>query len=232
MTKFQITLDIEVPDGTEPGPEHLYGALESALNEASVNPTPLLSRIARAEPLRNWVIRGGGESRAGTSLVLTDQGTWFACTPETVSDTALHGAEAAQTIALAAGQVWCRRDLLSGNPVIADLHSDDRVIDIEVDIRPFLEIASADEINELIAEDWAYAESADRIAYALEAAGDPGANRLFWYLGLNPRGTRNERVGFGLRADSGEALHWICRYRPDLHDKLDLEEEAESPEVS
>jgi len=225
MPKFQITLDVEVPDGVTPGPEHLYAALEGALDSASQDPSALLSQICPAEPGRDWVIR----SETGPGLVLTDQGTWFACTPETVPDTALYGQEAGQTIALAGGQIWCRRDLISGEAVVADLHSDDRVIDLQVDIRPFLETATAEDINDLIAEDWAYAESADRVAYALEGAGDPGANRLFWYLGLNPRGTGNEQVGFGLRAGGEEALRWVSENRPEIYSQLDLEEGPEGP---
>jgi hypothetical protein len=113
--------------------------------------------------------------------------------------------------------------------VIADLHSDDRVIDLSVDIRPFLEKAHVDEINDLIAEDWSYTESADRVAYALEAAGDPGANRLFWYLGLNPGGNGNQQVGFGLRAEGEAALRWLSENRPDLHAQLDLDEGPDGP---
>lgn len=225
MAKFQITLDVEAPEGGVPGPEHLYSALEGALEEAARDPSGLLARIREAVPARDWVIR----SAAGPGLVLTDQGTWFACTPETVPDTALHDREAGQTIALKEGRIWCRRDLLTGEAVLADLHSDDRVIDLEVDIRPFLETATAGELNELIAEDWAYAESADRVAYALEAAGDPGANRLFWYLGLNPRGTGNEQVGFGLRAEGADALRWLSENRPDVFSQLDLEEGPDGP---
>lgn len=226
MTKFQITLDVDVPDGVTPAPEHLYSALEGALEAASKDPSPLLAQIREAEPARSWVIR----AEIGPGLVLTDQGTWFACTPETVPDTALHGADAGQTISLKEGQIWCRRDLISGEAVVADLHSDDRMIDLQVDIRPFLEAATADELNELITEDWAYAESADRVAYALEVAGDPGANRLFWYLGLNPRGTGNEQVGFGLRAEGEDALRWLSENRPDIFSQLDLEEGPDAPE--
>lgn len=112
---------------------------------------------------------------------------------------------------------------------MADLHSDDRIIDLSVDIRPFLEMAEPDEINNLIAEDWSYAESADRVAYALEAAGDPGANRLFWYLGLNPGGTGNSQVGFGLRAEGEAALRWLSENRPDVHAQLDLDEDPDGP---
>jgi hypothetical protein len=225
MVKFQITLDVEVPDGDTPGPEHLYSALEGALDAASRDPSEFLAQIRRAEPTRDWVIR----SEAGPGLILTDQGTWFACTPETVPDTALYGTDAGQTTSLQEGRIWCRRDLISGEAVIADLHSDDRVIDLQVDIRPFLEIATADEINELISEDWAYAESADRVAYALEAAGDPGAGRLFWYLGLNPGGTGNDQVGFGLRADGDEALRWLAENRSDLISQLDIDEAPDGP---
>ncbi|PTX52648.1 hypothetical protein IQ03_03896 [Gemmobacter caeni] len=225
MAKFQITLDVEVPDGATPGPEHLYAVLEGALDAAAKDPSELLAQIRQAEPGRDWVIR----SETGPGLILTDQGTWFACTPETVPDTALHGADAGQMIALKEGQIWCRRDLISGEAVIADLHSDDRFIDLQVDIRPFLETATADEINELIAEDWAYAESADRVAYALEAAGDPAANRLFWYLGLNPRGIGNEQVGFGLRAEGGDALRWLSENRAEIISHLDIEEGPDGP---
>lgn len=225
MAKFQIILDLDVPDGETPTPEHLYGALETALDAASKDPAPLLARVTLSETSRDWVIR----SETGPGLILTEQGTWFACTPHTVPQTALHGPEAGRSIALYSGQIWCRRDLIAGEAVVADLHSDDRVVDLKVDIRTFLEAATADEINELISEDWAYAESADRVAYALEGAGDPGASRLFWYLGLNPGGTGNQQVGFGLRADAGEALRWISEHRPDLYVQLDLEEGPDGP---
>ena len=225
MTRFQLTLDLETPDGVAPGPEHLYAALEGALDAASRDPSGLLAQIRVTGPARDWVVR----SVTGPGLVMTDQGTWFACTPETVPDTALHAGEAGHAIFLKKGRIWCRRDLISGEAVLAELHSDDRVIELEVDIRPFLETATAEELNELIAEDWSYAESADRVAYALEAAGDPGANRLFFYLGLNPGGTGNDQVGFGLRAEGGDALRWLSENRPDVFSQLDLEEGPDGP---
>lgn len=225
MPKFQITLDVEVPDANVPAPKHLYQALEGALDEASRDPSALMGRIRTAEPPRDWVVR----SEDGPGLILTEQGTWYACVPETVPEPALHGPEAGREIALSNGQIWCRRDLISGGAVIADLHSDDRVVDLKVDIRPFLQTATADEVNELIADDWSYAESADRVAYALEGAGDPGTSRLFWYLGLNPGGTGNEQVGFGLSADGEAALAWIAEHRPDLHASLDLEDGPDGP---
>jgi hypothetical protein len=225
VKKFQIILDIDVPDGETPAAEHLYGALEAALDAAARDPADLLNRITPVPTPRDWVIR----SESGPGLVLTAQGTWSACVSGTVPDEALHGPEAGQVISLASGQVWCRRDLISGEAVIADLHSDDRVIDLRVDIRPFLEGADADEINALIAEDWSYAEPADQVAYTLEGAGDPGASRLFWYLGLNPGGTGNEQVGFGLRAEGGDALRWLAENRPDVYAKLDLDEAPDGP---
>lgn len=225
MARHQITLDIEVPDGSEPAPNHLYAALEEVLDEASRDPSDLMRRIRTAEPPHDWAIR----SEVGPGLIMTEQGIWCACVPETVPETALHGPAAGQSISLNDGQIWCRRDLISGEAVVAGLHSDDRVIDLKVDIRPFLETATADDINELIAENWAYAESADRVAYALEGAGDPGAGRLFWYLGLNPGGTGNAQVGFGLSADGEAALAWIAANRPDLHAQLDLEDGPDGP---
>lgn len=225
MTKFQITLDIEVPDATAPAPNHLYAALEAALDEASRDPSDLMRRIRVAEPARDWVIR----SEDGPGLIMTEQGVWCACVPETVPETALHGPAAGQSMGLNDGQIWCRRDLISGEAVIAELHSDDRVVDLKVDIRPFLETATADDVNELIADDWSYAESADRVAYALEGEGDPGAGRLFWYLGLNPVGPDREQIGFGLSANGETALDWIAEHRPDLHASLDLEDGPDGP---
>lgn len=225
MARHQITLDLEVPDGTSPGPEHLFATLEGALEAASRDPSGLLQRVTGPETSRNWVIR----AETGPGVILTSHGTWYACTPDTVPDSAVHAPEAGQLIALRGDQVWCRRDLMSGDLVTAALHSDDRVIDMTVDIRPFLETATPDEIGELIADDWSYAESADRVAYALEAAGDPGANRLFWYLGLNPGGTGNEQVGFGLDGDGEAALRWLSGHRPDLYARLELEDGPDGP---
>lgn len=233
MSRHQITLDVDVPDGTAPGPEHLYETLERALDEASRDPSALLLKVHAAQEVRNWVIR----SETDPGVVLTDKGTWYACTPDTVPATALHVPDSGQSVALTGGKVWCRRDLIGGKIVPADLHSDDpadldsvnRAVSMTVDIRPFLETATEDDINELIQDDWAYAESADRIAYALEAAGDPGANRLFWYLGLNPGGTGNQQVGFGLRADGEAALAWLSEHRPELHARLELEDGPDGP---
>lgn len=225
MAKYQITLDLDVPDGTVPGPEHVYETLERALDEASRDPSALLLKAHAAQEARDWVIR----SETDPGIILTDLRTWYACTPDTVPATALHVPEAGRSVALQGGKVWCRRDLIGGKIVPADLHSDDQVVSMTVDIRPFLETATEDELNELIGDDWAYAESADRVAYALEAAGDPGASRLFWYLGLNPGGTGNEQVGFGLSADGEVALDWIAENRPDLHARLDLDDAPDGP---
>jgi len=216
MPKFELTLTSTLPEGVKPSTEDLFRMLEVALDEAARDPSELLSRIIAAGPEPEWVIR----SAAGPGMVMTEQGTWSAFTPETVPEGALHGPDAGQSLALATGQIWCRRDLILGEAVIADLHSDDRVVDLQVDIRPFLETASVGGIEELIAEDWAYAESADRAAYALEGVGDPGASRLFWYLGLNPEGTGNEQVGFGLSADGEGALRWLSENRPEVFGQL------------
>lgn len=225
MPKFRITLDVEAPDGGNPRPEDLYEALESALDEAARDPGPMLARIEEVpDPGPAWVIRKSGSPDMILDGVHPKDWAWVPTNPDDVPDSARH-ASGLDLQSPPRGAVWCREDLLEGTPVLADLHSDDRVIDRSVDVRPWLMTAEAGEIEELAGDDWGYAESADRVAYALEGAGDPSAVALFHYLGLHPESMTGDAVGFGLSVDGEAALSWLRKHRPEVHAALDLPED-------
>lgn len=226
MPSYALTLSLDLADGETPKPADLYGMLEDALQSASENPEALLEKLTQVPPSEaNWVIR----SEKHPNLIFSHGKGWFVCKSEDVLARDLHAPDAGKAVQLEPRSIWCRRDLISGQAVLADLHSDDRIIDLQVDIRPFLEIATADEIENLISEEWSYAESADQIAYALEAAGDPGAGKLFWYLGMNPHGNGNDQIGFGLSADGAGALAWLETYRPEIFSVVSPQ--GDSPEL-
>lgn len=108
---------------------------------------------------------------------------------------------------------------LPGEPVMASMHDDNHATgDLRIDIRRWLSGASEDEIVELAGDDWAYAESADRIYYFYEALGssdpDEDVTDLTDALRLGNRGGRV--LGFGVSVDAGDAVAWLARNRPDL----------------
>lgn len=199
--RYMLPVEITIPEGKIAEPEHIYAALEAALQAASENPAAFLQRLEKIE-----------SSDASWELVDGETGAPLEGRPESGLDPA--------NMPAPAGAVWCRQDLINGKPVLADLHSDDRMIESTLDIRPFLQDVSVGDIEELHAESWSYAEAADRIAYDLEGKGDPSATRLFNYLGLNPTMGMGEQVGFGVSVEGSEALAWLRENRAELYEEL------------
>ncbi|MCE6959325.1 hypothetical protein LAZ40_09705 [Cereibacter sphaeroides] len=224
--RFQATS--EDPAGLDLSGERMLEALEARLAEFRANPQ-LLRDLAGAplssteQPL--WVLRTEDEPLS----VRNRRGAWVPA-GEVVPADAVSGETAARTPAIRPGAFWCHLDFLLGTPVLADLHSDDHIVDTELDIRPWLASAEPSEILELAGDGWSFAESADRVFYALEAMGCPEALRLSNYLALNPvMGFTGDTVGFGLSAPECDALDWLEEHRPDVRALLAAPEDAPAP---
>jgi hypothetical protein len=117
-----------------------------------------------------------------------------------------------------AGYVWCQSDLTYGTPVLADLHTDDYVADRTVDIRPWLMVAEAEEIEELIKREWDGSTERDNIAHHLENIGDPSAIDVFGHKLRSPYYNNGETNGFEIDLDdAGEAvIAWLKVNRKDV----------------
>jgi len=233
MARFTLTLDIETPGPERPQAEHLYAALEAALDAASRDPAPMLAKIETAfDPGPAWVIRKADPADMILDGQHGEERRWIPTIPGDVPETAKHvsgeGKESVPLLltTLPKGAVWCREDLLDGEPVLAEIYSDTRFIERDVDIRPWLMEAAPEDILDLAEDDWDYGERADQVAYALESAGDPSAIALFHYLGLHPTTASGDTVGFEVDVDSEAAVRWLRENRPDVHAALALSDGA------
>jgi hypothetical protein len=217
------------PTGMDLTGEAMLAALEARVAEFRANPQ-LLRDLAGApqassdQPL--WVLRHVG--RPG--VIRQSDGGWISVEPGAIRPDDMLPAERAATIPAGRDAFWCRVDDAFGDEVLADLHSDDHVVETKVDIRPWLAEAHPGDIEALAAEGWGYAESADAVAYHLEGMGDPGAARLFAWLGMNPKMPfTGDQVGFGLSATESDCLDWLRRHRPEAAAVLDGTEDTISP---
>lgn len=222
MPDYQLPITISVPEGEQLSSKHLFDALEAVLEKAAADPAPIMGMVQAPAVLEegNWAIR----SIESPGVVMNPDREWVTLNGSAPAENMLYERDAGYGIVLGDDQVWCRSDLVYDPIVTGTIYSDDRVISMTVDVRPFLETATKDHIETLATEDWSFSESADAVAYTLEGLGDPGAGRLFWYLGMNPGGVGNERVGFSVEVDGPEALAWLKEHRPDLHAELDIED--------
>lgn len=222
MPDYHLPITITVPEGETLSSNHMFDALEAILAKAAADPASVLG-LVRATPVEeqgNWIIR----SIESPGVVMNPDRQWVTLNGAAPAENMLYERDAGYGIALGDDQVWCRSDLVYDPIVSGTVYSDDRVINLTVDVRPFLETATKDDIETLATEDWCFSESADAVAYTLEGLGDPGAGRLFWYLGMKPGGVGKEQVGFSVEVDGSEALAWLKEHRPELHAELDIEE--------
>lgn len=104
--------------------------------------------------------------------------------------------------------LWIREDLVSSEPVIAELYSDDRRVERMIDVRPALMELEVQTTEDL--EDTFPCDEFDEIYYCLERMGDPSALALSDYLGLRPTmGFTNETVRFEVSPLSGDVRDWF-----------------------
>jgi hypothetical protein len=204
------------PTGMDLSGEVMLAALKARVAEFEANPQ-LLRDLAGApqasvdQPL--WVLRRIG----APGVIRQSDGGWIDAAPGGIRPEDMLPPEVAATFPAGRGAFWCRVEDALGEEVLAELHSDDRVIETSVDIRPWLAEAHPGDIAALAADGWGYAESADAVAQHLEGIGDPGAARLFGYLALNPKMSfTGDQVGFGLVAPETESLAWLRAHRPDV----------------
>ena len=92
------------------------------------------------------------------------------------------------------------------------------VFNEEFDATPWFEKASAQEIIELVDEDWGPGEYSDRIALFCEQLND-NLETLFKYLILKNSGV-GDAVGFSCTVDPDAAEAWLRRNRLDIYEQL------------
>lgn len=194
--RYNLSIVVNVEDGKDPEAKDIFDALERALDSAAKDPKPFLGALTEDKSHSDfWLI--------------VDKLTGIPLEDQPKKDSIL------RDIDLPGGSVWCHKDFSGTPPILGEIHTDDsnqlgdRIVHRDVDIRPFLAQATAGDIESLHVEDWSYSQSADDVAYFLEGAGDPSAERLFAYLSMNP-------TGFGVSLDGSEALAWIEENKTDL----------------
>jgi hypothetical protein len=110
--------------------------------------------------------------------------------------------------------------VISGNPIPAEAHSDDRVISAEFNAGPWFEQASDHEIRDLAGCGWGGDYPADAVAIGL-AENDPGLGRLFGYLEIIAADPSKKNCrGFECRVDETAALEWLRIHRPSIWAQL------------
>lgn len=107
------------------------------------------------------------------------------------------------------------KDALPGDPVWATMHSDDYVVEVTVDARPYLMSVSAEDYAALRDEDFGSGYASDEVFYALEDK-DPDAKRLSDYLSFSPTTITGDTVGFSVNVDGDAAEEWVARHRPEI----------------
>lgn len=106
---------------------------------------------------------------------------------------------------------------LPGGAIFATAWSDDRVIEIEFDARPWFWTAETEEIVDLAKCGWRGSEPSDQVAMYMAEQHD-GLADLFKYLELvNNRGSVRETVGFECSVNEDEAVQWLEKHRPHAH---------------
>ena len=102
--------------------------------------------------------------------------------------------------------------------VRAEVHSDDRAMEVVVDdVAAWFEEARPEDVLALDAHDWGGCEAADDVALFFARQGiagmhdeNPALAALFAYV----RGRRS--MGFECQVDAGQAMAWLRRWRPML----------------
>lgn len=121
-------------------------------------------------------------------------------------------------------------DFAQTGPITARAHSDDYLIDKEIDARPFLMKATAAEIEELMVCGWGGDYAADHIYEVARDAGCPEALSLGLYLDLKPHGPTGDAIGYEVSIKAYEVKAWLERHRPEILAELpDFEDDT--PEI-
>lgn len=95
--------------------------------------------------------------------------------------------------------------------------SDDRVVEVSFDARPWLENAGAEEIVGLAASGWGRSPEADEVVRGTHRSRK--VRRLLDYLALKPR-MAGEAVGFECEVQTEAALSWLRVHRPEVYGVL------------
>lgn len=114
---------------------------------------------------------------------------------------------------------------LPGDPVAARIHSDDYVVDLTVDARPFLATATAENVRRIAEDEFGSGYPTDDVFYALEGGSEVAP--LVSYISFRPKFPNGDPVGFSVTLDQEQATAWLVANRPDLGQCLiDLRDEG------
>ena len=106
------------------------------------------------------------------------------------------------------------------SPVVnANLHSDDRLMEVSFKANDYFESASDEMLLELAASGWGGCEESDAVARDAESAGNVSVCAIMDYV----RSTRDRRnaVGFECYVNEDEAMRWIRQHRPWLTQRIE-----------
>jgi hypothetical protein len=99
--------------------------------------------------------------------------------------------------------------------ILAEAHSDDRIVEVTFDASGYFAIAPAEAICKLARNDWGRCYEADAVAQHF-AQYNEGLSRLFEYLEILKRYPRRTDVGFECTVDPDSAISWLKTMRPDV----------------
>lgn len=202
-------------DASDVTPDMIMTALLACVAELEADPERLLEKFGAplsVLEIQDWVLR----KKAEPGVIRQSDGGWITVNEGAIRTDDMLPSVQASNLPAGRNGFWCRVAEAFDVEVLADLHSDDRTIETQIDIRPWLAQASAWEIASLETEGWGYGEAHDEIALHMERLGNPDACRLFNFLGLQPGmpGTGDD-VGFGLSVDEFEVTRWLEVHRPE-----------------
>ncbi|MEP3669936.1 MAG: hypothetical protein ABJN42_24765 [Roseibium sp.] len=100
--------------------------------------------------------------------------------------------------------------------ITARAHSDDYLIDTEVDARPYLVKATAEAIEDLMICGWGGDYPADRIYEEALDARCQQAISLGIYLDLRPHGPTGDAIGYEVSIKEYEVKAWLKKHRPEV----------------
>lgn len=102
-----------------------------------------------------------------------------------------------------------------GEPISAEVHSDDRVVEVAFDAAAWFAQAGDDDILGLAHEGYSYGHTSDAVALFFE---DTTTKEVFEYVAILQRA--NRETGYGCSVDRAAAERWLADNRPALLAKI------------
>lgn len=97
--------------------------------------------------------------------------------------------------------------------IAAEVHTDDRIYEVNFDAAAYFAQASDEDLRELHKCGWGCDYPADNVAHFMETV-NPDVGAMFTY------NARSREPGFECNVEGGDAMTWLQTHRPVLYEEL------------